>query len=77
MWLRSRYQTANSDQVGKAIRVYPQPEKQIIEVPIPQDFRDREIYFRVFEIKKQLRFRRYIGTIPDVNYLMKLEEIWG
>lgn len=77
VWLRPRYQTANSDQVGQAIRVYPKPEKQVLEVPISQDFRDRSIYFRAFEIKKQLKFRRYVGTTLDINYMMKLEELWG
>ncbi len=77
VWLRPRYQTADSDQVGKAIRIYPSAEKQIVELPIPQDFRDRSVYFRAFEIKKQLKYRKYIGTTPDISYLMKLEELWG
>jgi hypothetical protein len=77
VWLRPRYQTADSDQVGQAIRIYPKPEKQVVQVPIPQDFRDRSVYFRAFEIKKQLKYRKYIGITPDTNYMMKLEELWG
>lgn len=77
IWLRSRYQTANSDQVSQAIRIYPQQEKQIIQIPIPQDLQDRSVYFRAFEIKKQLRYRRYIGTASDINYLVFCEELWG
>lgn len=77
IWLRSRYQTSNSDQVSQSIRVYPQTGKQIIQVPIPQDLQDRSIYFRAFEIKKQLRYRKYIGTTNDVDYLVYSEELWG
>lgn len=76
-WLRPRYQTANTDQVGQAIRLYPSPNKQIIEVPIPQDFQDRSIYYRDFEVRKNSRYIRYIGRNPDIIWQIQLEELWG
>ncbi len=76
-WIRSRYQTSNSNQVSKAIRLYPTSDKQLIEVPIPQDLQDRSIYFRDFEVKKVIKYRRYIGTTPDIVWQIKLEELWG
>lgn len=76
-WLRARYQTSNSNQVSQSIRIYPHLDSQLIEFPIPQDLQDRSIYFRDFEVKKALKYRRYIGLSPDINWQMKLEEIWG
>lgn len=77
IWLRPRYQTSNSDQVGLSIRIYPKQEKQLVEIPIPVDLQERSVYFRDFEVYKNLRWRRYIGYTPDVNWQIKLEELWG
>lgn len=76
--IRPRYNTANSDQTGNAIRIYPQSTPVIFEVPIPQDLQDRSVYFRDFEVYKVSRRRqRYVGITPDANLQVKLEELWG
>jgi hypothetical protein len=75
--IRPRYKTANSDQTGNAIRIYPAQTPVIFESPIPQDLQDRSVYFRDFEIYKVGRYRRYIGITPDANLQVKLEELWG
>lgn len=76
--LRPRYQTANSDQTGNTVRIYPSPTPVLIEMPIPQDLQERSVYFRDFEVYKVSRRRpRYIGITPDANLQIKLEELWG
>ncbi|OKH47298.1 hypothetical protein NIES2101_23965 [Calothrix sp. HK-06] len=76
--IRPRYKTSNSDQVGQAQRVYPvQNLKIVLQVPIPEDFQERSIYFRDFEVKKVLRYRRRIGYTPDAELNVTLEELWG
>lgn len=77
VWLRARYQTSDSNQVSQSVRIYPHQDNQIIQFPIPQDLQDRSVYFRDFEIKKNLRWRKYIGLTPDITWQMKLEELWG
>ncbi len=76
--IRPRYSTANSDQVGQAVRIYPtENTKNVVEIPIPIDFQDRSVYFRDFEVKKVLRWRRRIGVTPDADLTITLEELWG
>jgi hypothetical protein len=75
--IRPRYQTANSNQQGTALRLYLEQTSSILELPIPRDFQERSIYFRSFEVKKVLRWRRKIGVTPDAILQVKLEELWG
>lgn len=76
--IRPRYSTSNSDQVGQAVRIYPaQDIKNVVEIPIPLDFQERSVYFRDFEVKKVLRWRRRIGVTPDADLTITLEELWG
>ena len=75
--IRPQYQTSNSLANGTAIRLYPENVSTIIELPIPQDLQDRSVYFRNFEVKKVLRWRRKIGITPDSKLDVKLEELWG
>lgn len=75
--IRPRYQTANSNSQGQPIRVYPEQTSIIFEVPIPQDLQERSIYFRDFEVRKVLRWRRQIGITPDAIVDINLEELWG
>jgi hypothetical protein len=75
--IRPRYQTFNSNQVGQAIRIYPEPLGNLFEIPIPPDFLERSVYFRDFEVRKVLRWRRRIGVTPDAILDVKLEELWG
>lgn len=75
---RPRYQTANSDQVGTSIRIYPNQQPSIFEIPIPQDLQDRSIYFRDIEVYKVRYCRsRLVGITLDANLDIKLEELWG
>ncbi|MBE9208837.1 hypothetical protein IQ244_20280 [Nostoc sp. LEGE 06077] len=75
---RPKYQTANSDQIGTAIRIYPEQVSSIFEIPIPQDLQDRSVYFRDIEVYK-VRWRRVrsVGITLDANLDIKLEELWG
>lgn len=75
---RPHYQTANSDQIGTSIRIYPNQQPSIFELPIPQDLQDRSIYFRNIEVYK-VRYRRtrLVGITLDANLDIKLEELWG
>jgi hypothetical protein len=76
--LRPRYKTANSDQTGSAVRIYPSQTPVVIEIPIPQDFQERSIYFRDFEVYKVSRRRaRLVGVTPDAILQVKLQELWG
>lgn len=75
-WLRARFQTAQTNQVEQAIRIYPKPENMIFEIPVPKDLFDRNIYFRDFEIIKGRKYRGK-GTITEPAYQVQLEEIWG
>lgn len=76
VWVRSNYGTSSGEIVSQAIRYYPKPEPQILDLPIPKDLFDRSIYLRHIEVKKLLRLRK-LGRTPEVNWQMKLEELWG
>lgn len=78
-YIRSRYKTKNSNQVDRAIKIFPESHVNdllLIELPIPQDLFDRSIYVRSIEIKKIGSFRSGIGIRDDVNYLIELDELW-
>ncbi|MBW4644759.1 MAG: hypothetical protein KME23_17650 [Goleter apudmare HA4340-LM2] len=76
--IRPRYNTANSDQTGNAVRLYPATTPVIVELPIPLDLQERSVYFRDFEVYKVGRRRsRLVGVTPDANLQIKLEELWG
>lgn len=75
VWVRSRFQTQQSNQVTQAIRLYPKSDDQIFEMPIPQDLLDRGIRLRSVEVKKYIQSLRYVGIVPDIAYSMRLEEI--
>ncbi|MBD2365182.1 hypothetical protein H6G36_29195 [Anabaena minutissima FACHB-250] len=76
--IRPRYQTANSDQTGNAIRIYPATTPVLFESPIPSDLQERSVYFRDFEVYKVgYRRPRYIGITPDAILEVRLEELWG
>ena len=76
IWLRPRFQTAQTNQVERATRVYPKPDDMILEFPVPKDLFDRNLYFRDFEI---IKGRSYSGRgiITEPIYQVQLEEIWG
>jgi hypothetical protein len=75
---RPRYVTAGTDSVGQSIRIYPNKEPSIFELPIPQDLQERNVYFRSIEVYK-IRWRRtkLVGITIDANLDIKLEELWG
>ncbi|QSJ17684.1 hypothetical protein JYQ62_02055 [Nostoc sp. UHCC 0702] len=76
--IRPRYSTANSDQTGEAVRIYPAATPVVFQSPIPADFQERSVYFRNFEVYKVgWRRTRLIGITPDANLQVRLEELWG
>lgn len=78
--LRSRFTTANSDQVEEAKRIYPKShtqEKLLFRIPLNQELMDRTIYLRSIEIKKVYVRTKYLGITTDVDYSVYLEELWG
>ncbi|MBD1836132.1 hypothetical protein H6F61_26470 [Cyanobacteria bacterium FACHB-472] len=76
-WLRCIYTTADVSPVSQAVKVYPKAVPMLINMPIFQDLRDREVTFRNFEILKMVRSSRYSGIVTDYLWGVKLEELWG
>lgn len=76
-WLRARVNTGGTNQITRAIRLYPKQEIMIVEFPIPQDLQDRSVFFREFELQQVVRLPRRAITIRDEFWLAKLEELWG
>jgi|SRR6476469_265178 len=74
--VRAEFFTARTSQFTQPIRVYPRPEIQIFEMPIPRDLLDRNIYLRHIEVMKIFRHSKYIGVTSDIQWRFKLEEIW-
>lgn len=75
-YIRSEFFTANTSQVVPAIRLYPKQETFIFELPIPKDLLDRNIYLRHIEVMKVFRRTKPIGFTSDIDWTIKLEEIW-
>lgn len=76
-WFRPNYKTANTDQVGRAIRLYPKPERILLDIPVPEELQERSVFFRDFQLLKTLRLRKRPGITPDIPWSIKLEELWG
>lgn len=75
--LRESYSTAQTSQVTEARRVYVRQEQQLLEIPVPKDLFDRTIYLRYLEAKKVYFRPRGLGITYDLDWQVKLEEIWG
>ena len=58
--------------VGRAQRVYPKPEPQLIAVPIPSELRASGISTQNLALKK---VGRYYRTSSDWMWKLKLEEL--
>lgn len=71
----SVYSADGDSVITKAIKIYVQPEPIVLNIPILSDFKDREIYFRNFEIKKYGYGNKFVA--PDFPWQIKLEELWG
>ena len=72
--VRARYLTNQSNIVGRAIRVYPQEDRTLIDLPIPESLENDSTYTRLIEIKKYCKRLRYVGLIADIDYSVKVEE---
>lgn len=60
-------------EVGKAIRLYPKPEQEIIELSIPDEFVNGGIIIRYLGAMKYPA-RRFYGQLPDTAWSLHLEE---
>ncbi len=74
LWLRARYETAQTVQTGRIYRIYPTEEPQLIEYPHPKDFELRNVFFRSFEVQKKVRARLH-RTTNIGNYTIRMEEL--
>jgi hypothetical protein len=74
--LRWTFNAGSNELIAKPQRVYVDKKTIILDLPIPQDLKDRGVYYRYFEIKKR---PYYIPKwkIKDLNWQVKLEELWG
>lgn len=74
--IRSEFFTARTSQFTQALRVYPKPEIQTFEMPVPKDLMARNIYLRHIEVMKVFSRTKYVGVTSDIEWQLKLEEIW-
>lgn len=74
-WLRVNIKTAGTEQAFRALKLYPKPEKTLIEIPVPKDLELRSIFFRSIEVKKSLKYVRYLGPIQDIRWDVSVDEI--
>jgi hypothetical protein len=73
--IRSIYKTGSNALFSKAIKAYPSQDTTILDIPIPKDLKDRDIYFRDIEIRKYIYGYKYL--VPDYQWQVKVEELWG
>lgn len=79
LYFRSRYQVSPDDQVSLATRIYPSTHSStrlLFELPIPKSLLDLSVYLRSIEVKKIIAYERYTGISPDINYDVRLEELY-
>lgn len=77
-YIRSRYMTQSTNQETLAIRIYPRGHpngKFLLDLPPNGDLLARGVYSRSIEIKKVIRWRKWYGIVPDINYSISLEEL--
>ena len=76
-WVRVVYKVGGNKVSEPSRRVYPRNEPLLIQFPPNPDFLQRGVSARYFEVKKQLNWDRFIGFIPDVDWSMEIQELWG
>lgn len=62
-----------TNEVSSTIRIYPKPEKLIIEIPIPQDLKNGGTGVRYLAVKRLIR-KRYGFIYPDSDWSLTVEE---
>jgi hypothetical protein len=45
-------------------------------MPVPKDLMARNIYLRHIEVMKVFSRTKYVGVTSDIEWQLKLEEIW-
>ena len=75
-WFRAIYEVAGLTVVQPAIRIYPKSDILILQIPVIEDFKERNNPFRSFQVMKKL-YRTRLGNNIDNNWSVTLEELWG
>ena len=65
-WLRRAWRGTAPLQVEKSLRLYPKPEHQIVEIPIPPDFR------RIGQTQAEYQIKRGFSRYYEIS-----EPIWS
>lgn len=74
-WLRWSYIAEGQNLTTRATKIYPRNETLLLDVPIPDDLKVRDIFYRDFEVKKFVYGSKF--SIKDQLWQIKLEELWG
>jgi hypothetical protein len=73
-YIRCLYDVGNAYAIGRWIRIYPKFEPELIIYPHPPEFQNLKGELRrVYQIKKQHRFRRRIGTVNSETWRINLQ----
>lgn len=66
-------QYLSGDEVTKAIRLYPKPQHEIIELSLPFELREAGLFICYLGVMKFPK-RRFRYSLPDTNWSLQIEE---
>jgi hypothetical protein len=66
-------QYLSSDEVTKSIRLYPKPQQEVIELPIPSELRETGQFICYLGAMK-FPARRFRYVLPDSSWTLTIEE---